>query len=75
MSDSLRDQVLRFASQNTRNGKHTTVGVVAWLSNMLDRIPDVTAVFDDLHNEGLLEIRHNGIFALYYATDKAMEIA
>jgi hypothetical protein len=71
--ETLRDMVLRFAVQNTISGKHTTIGVTAWLANMLDQVERVTAFFDDLVGDGLLEIKHNGIFDLYYATDKAIQ--
>jgi hypothetical protein len=70
---TLRDMVLRFAVQNTISGKHTTIGVTAWLANMLDQVKRVTAVFDDLVGDGLLEIKHNGTFGLYYASDKAIQ--
>jgi hypothetical protein len=71
--ETLRDMVLRFAVQNTMSGKHTTIGVTAWLASMLDEVRRVTAAFEDLVGDGLLEIKHNGIFGLYYATDKAIQ--
>jgi hypothetical protein len=71
--ETLRDMVLRFSVQNTIAGKHTTIGLTAWLANMLDQVDRVTAVFDDLVGDGLLEVKHNGIFDLYYATDKAIQ--